>query len=332
MAGIKTLFSKSGAPLTDLRASVVRSSMLNSFGDAVFNVVTMSSKCKREFLDYGNYIVVQHGSLPPWVGVIDTPRVWHSSYVEIHAYEPLFLLQYRFAPQGTTLTGTPGMKMLTLLNHANTQGETLIRAGNIYSGGVSFDEVVSDDIASQMLKIAKEHDMYILFKPVIGSNGSLTIVMDFVASVGVVTPVELKQGKNLQFGDIPFEESGELVNMIEGMTDGTDAVSTYLYTEPASYGVRAKRIVYNGVIDSGLPDIVSKDVRNNKEPVFSTPLTVLDVGNTFANVGLGNIMAYKYSSVGFEGNGLGVSKQIRIEGYRFDELAGTCELMTRKVG
>ncbi len=332
MAGIKTLFSKSGTPLTDLRASVSRSSILNSFGDAVFNVVTTSSKCKREFLDYGNFIVVQHFSLPPWVGVIDTPRVWHSGYVEVHAYEPLFLLQYRFAPAGTTLTGTPGAKVVALLNYANQQGDTLIRAGNIALSGVSFDEVVSDDIAAQMLKIAKEHDMYLLFKPVIGSNGSLTIVMDFVDSVGFVTPVELKQGKNLQFGDIPFEESGELVNLIEGMTDGSDVVASYSYTEPASYGVRAKRIVYNGVIDSGLPDIVIKDVKNSKEPVFSTPLTVLDVGITFANVGLGNIMAYKYSSVGFDGNSLGVSKQIRIEGYRFNEQAGTCELMTRKVG
>jgi hypothetical protein len=72
-------------------------------------------------------------------------------------------------------------------------------------------------------------------------------------------------------------------------------------------------------------------VGRKKSADIATPLTVVNVGSTFANIRLGNIVKYKYTNVGFDDSGLGNSQFVRIEGFRFDEALGTCELFTGKV-
>jgi len=108
-------------------------------------------------------------------------------------------------------------------------------------------------------------------------------------------------------------------------------VSTYTYTETANYGVRVLRNVFTGASSDALADYAKQMVKAKKDASFSTPLTVLNVGNVFENTRLGNVMKYKYTNVGFDEAGLGASQYVRIEGFRFDEVLGTCELFTGKV-
>jgi len=64
MPGLKTIYTRDGTPIADVKASAVRSSLLNSYGEAVFYIATTSIKCRKEIMNYGNYIVIQHDSLP----------------------------------------------------------------------------------------------------------------------------------------------------------------------------------------------------------------------------------------------------------------------------
>lgn len=333
MPGLKTIYGRDGVPLTDIRASVIRSSLLNDIGEAVFMVSTSSRKCKRDFLEIGNYIVIQHDTLPDWVGIIDMPRVWHNGYVEVHAYEVPFILQYRLTPLNAEITGTPGAKVKQLLAYANAMGDTLIVPGNISNAGISAAEYVKAGVYTHLKNLSKNNQMDWVCSPQIDTSGKLNVQLDWMEKAGVVTTLELAQGHNVIHGDTPLEESGEPVNYVEAVPDTRlNNKYTGIYSEPMPYGLRAIRKVYSGVKDNGLLALYARThVEQNISPVASTPLTVVDTGNTFIQIGLGNVVKNRYTSVGFDADGLGVETLLRILGWRFNESAGTCELFTGAV-
>jgi len=331
MPGLKTIYSRDGTPITDIRATVVRSSLLNDFGEGVFNVATSSIKCRREVLEYGNFIVAQNDALDDWVGIIDTPRSWKAGFVEVHCFEVPYILQYRFAPLNTSLVGTPGVRFGNLLNYANQKEDTLIRPGIVTYEGTSITEVITDSVYSQLKKMQSENNHDWTCTPVI-TSGKLNIIMNWLEKAGGLTDLELSQGHNVLYGDAPLEESGELINAIEALPDSQDGGQAYYYQEETAYGLREARKTYSGYSDTtALFSAAKEDILKSREPAFATPLTVINVGNTFANIKLGNIVSYKYTNVGFDASGLGMSKFVRIEGFRFDENLETCELFTGKV-
>jgi hypothetical protein len=332
MPGLKTIYARDGTPITDVRAAVVRSSLLNDIGEAVFRIDTRSSKCRRDVLEFGNYIYIQHDSLPDWVGIIDTPRTWSNGFVEVHAFEVPYILQYRLSPLNITISGAPGSKISQLLNFANAQEDTLIREGTIDQSGANTDEIINDSIYSHIKKIRENSNYESLFTPRVDDFGKLTIIMDWLPRVGVETDLEFAQGHNILYGDTPLEESGELINYVEGLSDELDTgVLSAVYKEETPYGLRAVRTVFSEVVDiSTLTANANSMVQNKKEPDFSTALTAVNISNTFSNIRLGNIAKYKYTNVGFSDSALGMTRRVRIMGYRFDEAAGTCELFTGK--
>jgi hypothetical protein len=336
MGGLKTIHARDGTPITDIKAAVVRSSLLNDIGEAIFQIPTSSIKCRREVLEFGNYLYVQNDKMPDWVGIIDTPRTWRSGAVEVHAYEVPFILNYRITPLNSTINGTPGELVNQLIGIANGDEDTLIRPGSIFAGGVSAPEVLTDTVYAHIKGIQSYSNHDWICTPVIGNNGMLTIQLDWVEKSGVVTDIELSQGKNILYGDTPLDEAGELLNFVHALTDQqgenpetltqTDAVSR------ARYGLRAARRDYITATASGsLITSANALLMRQKDPDISTPLTVVDKGSVFKSVRLGNIMKYKYTNVGFDNDGLGWSDYVRIMGYRFDEAANTVELFTGKI-
>jgi hypothetical protein len=336
MGGLKTIHARDGTPIADFKAAVVRSSLLNDIGEAIFQIPTRSTKCRRELLEFGNYLYIQNDKMPDWVGIIDTPRTWRSGLVEVHAYEVPYILNYRLTPLNTTITGTPGQLIDQLIGFANSDEDTLIRTGSIFIGGVSAPEVLTDTIYSHVKGIQSYSNHDWICTPVIGSNGALTIQMDWVEKAGIVTDIELSQGHNILYGDTPLDEAGELLNFIHALTDqqgeNPQAESRVDSASRARYGLRAARKDYQSSTENG-GLIVSADalLLRQKDPTISTPLTVVDKGNVFKSVRLGNIMKYKYTNIGFDSSGLGNSDYIRIMGYRFDEAANTVELFTGKI-
>lgn len=330
MPGIKTIYNKDGIPLTDIRTAAIRSWLLNDIGEAIFLVDTQSVKCKREYLEFGNWIVIQHNKLPDWVGMIDTPRIWHNRYVEVHAFEAPYLLKYRYSPLNETITGSPGEKFKTLLGYANGQGNTLIKPGVVSLNGASSDEIISDSVYTSIKNICTNNSKEWLCTPAIDTAGKLSINMDFVDKTGIQTDLELSQGFNVLYGDIPLEESGELLSSVEAVSDVTESgVITETYTENTTFGKRVARIQFPGITDSqALLSFAKSTVQKQKTPTINTPLTCVDVGSTFENIGLGNTIKYKYTNIGFDGDELGQTNSVRIYGFRFDEVYNTCEIFT----
>lgn len=337
MGGLKTIHARDGTPITDIKAAVVRSSLLNDIGEAIFQIPVTSTKCRREVLEYGNYLYVQNDKMPDWVGIIDTPRTWRNGLVEVHAYEVPFILQYRLTPLNSVIIGLPGELVQQLIGIANSDEDTLIRAGNMTSAGVSAPETLTDTVYSHVKGISSNFGHDWICTPIIDTNGKLTIQMDWVETAGIVTDLELSQGQNLLYGDNPLEESAEILNYVQAMSNqqGENPTSIVLEdgTSRSKYGLRAARREYitTTTENGALPSFATALINRQKNPDIATPLTVLDVGNAFRSIRLGNIVKYKYTNVGFDGDGLGWSDYVRILGYRFDEAAVTVELFTGKI-
>ena len=332
MPGRKTIYNHQGIPLTDIRAAVVRSWLLNTIGEAIFYLPVSGSKCRREFLEFGNFIVVEHDSLPDWVGMIDTPRIWHNGYVEVHAFDPAFLLQYRFPPLNSIMSGTPAQRAGQLLDWANGQYDTRIRMGYQAGEGVAVEETVSESIYTHLKRLSENNGHDWICSPSYDENGNLMVILDWYARAGIDTGFELTQGKNIIYGDAPLEESGELISYEEAISDPQeDGFATATYGEAAPYGLRAVRNLYSGQPDAGtLLSYATQTVQKQKTPAVSTPLTVVDTGSTFSHLRLGNVLQYKYTNVGFDISGLGAQDTVRINGLRYDEITGMCELFTGK--
>lgn len=332
MPGLKTIHSKDGSPLTDIRASVQRSWLLKDIGQAVFSVAINSPKCLLEYLEYGNLLYIQHDTLPDWVGIIDTPRVWRNGYVEVYAYEPAMLLKYRYPPISYKFTGTPTEKFQMLIDAANTQSDTLMRVENNTVAGDATEEEYSASVYDHIKDLCAKYDAEWMTYPVITENRKLGIGIDFVPRVGVQTDMELAQGRNILYGDAPFEESGELINAIEAMTENSDAQITVVsQSVDAPYGLRALRQSFAGVGSDSLPAIAQNYLAKSKDPTIAAPMTVVDRGGLYSNLSIGNTMKYSYGKVGFSDGGLGVSRKVRIAGFRFNETNGTCELFTENI-
>jgi hypothetical protein len=329
MGGLKTLYAKDGTPLADIRTSATRSWILKGVGEAVVYVPTSNTKCRQEYLEYGNYIVIKHDQLPDWVGVIDTPRVWHNGYVEVRAYEPAFLFNYRFAPLKWEYTGTPGEKIIALIDQANIPFDTLIRPGLISLNGDALKERMESRISVHIAGLCKRYAMEWRTYPLIDANQRLSILLDFAPQIGVETDAELIQGRNILFGDSPLEESGELINYMEGMADdGAGGIAVYPYSVPTLYGLRMKREKFTGITVDALKTLTENAVESKKQPSISAPLTVANVGGLFGNINVGNTLKYIYKNIGFNNGSLGAEYRVRIAGFRYDEDNDTCELFT----
>jgi hypothetical protein len=342
MGGLKRLFDRSGSPVTDFDATVVRSWLLNDIGEAIFLIPTSSIKCTEGNFKWGNYLYVEHDTLPDWVGVIDTPRPWGNGVMEVHAFEAASILKYRLPTLNSKVTGTPGTKVRALLETANGIEPTLIRAGTIMPDGVSSEETLTDTILAHLKKIQEASNMDWICTPVIDANGRLSITFDWLVSAGAVTDLELSQGNNVQYGSNPMEESGEVINYLEAMGEQTESTTlSYVCQDDPSiqkYGLRMARNTFTGITTLASLQITANEyLRKNKESTMSMPTiavkrTVPYAGaaytdKTFSKLRLGNVVLSTGTNVGFDATGLGASKQIRIEGMRYDEKTDTCEIM-----
>ena len=336
MPGLKTIYTRDGTPIADVKASAVRSSLLNSYGEAVFFIATTSIKCRKEILNYGNYIVIQHDSLPDWVGILDTPRPWHHGYVEVHAFEVPYILQYRTTPLNAMLTGTPGELFSQLLAIANGQDDTLLREGVVFSGGMVTDRQVNNSVYVHIKEIREQNNLDWACTPIVDGAGRLTVVFDLLERAGVDTDLELSQGHNILHGDMPLEESGEIINSVDAVTDGQeDGVLNFIYRDEQSIkeiGLRIVRESFSGITDlPSLASVAKAFVDKRKISSIATPLTAVNVGQTFSNIRNGNVASYRYTDVGFTDDRVGISEKVRIQGWRYDETEDTCELFTDKV-
>jgi hypothetical protein len=328
-----TMYDNDGTPLTDLRASVTRSWVLNGVGQADFGIAYYDVKCVRRYLEYGNLVKIEHTDLPDWVGVISPPRQWQGNYLTVRAYEMGWLLKYRRTSASMKIGGTAGEMANRLLNIANEDYDTRIRAGRIYGGGTDRGETLGDSIYSHLDRVRERsgHEWYIYPST---EDGRLVGVMDWMLEAGKDVQAVMLTAKNTERGSYILNEDGEIINDLVGYgeanTEGSRIVSRDIdLVSSARYGRRQASKTFSGNREPAtLRENVQAELAKRANPTTVFQAIVLNVGNIFRFLRLGNRLNVQISGVGFSDSGLGYRGTIRIVGMRYSDQKDRVELVT----
>jgi hypothetical protein len=262
-------------------------------------------------LQYGNWLLVQSDSLPPWVGVIDTPREWSPRIVSVHAYTPEHVFGQRRGPLELKITGSAGTIFDKLLTRVNNEEKTVIVSGDIWRGGTQREETINPTPLSEDLeRIYERSREEYTWRPETDDNGKLVVYADWVQRLGVDTTALLHEGKgggNIENLNNVFVEDGDIFNDILSYGDGLSWQSKPNVTviDPPSgekYGLRQTSLSNSGVTTTNTLRANGLDhLAQVKDTVKTFHVNALNVGDTYKFLQLGNSMVLRFENIGFGG-------------------------------
>lgn len=323
------IFGRDGQPLGEFRATVERSWAIADEGRAQFSYPTRKTSVVDEtLLQFGNWLLVENDSLLPWVGVLDVPREWSTRVVTVYAYGPERVFSWRRGPLEAKLSGSAGTIFESLIGFVNTPETTIIRAGDIWRGGIQRSETVNPTPLNEDLqRLAERSQEEYQWRPVIEAGGRLTVYADWMAKLGQDTGALLHEGKgggNLEAVGTILTEDGPIANEVFGYGDGETWQSkpAQIVSDLPSigkYGLRQIGKEFSGVSNlTTLYNNSNTELGQFKQPKRVFQLNALNVGDTFKYMQLGNRLTVRFQNIGFYTGGTGYGTTVRILGLVYD--------------
>lgn len=328
------VFDRNGVMIAEFEATCNRSWLLSDVGKAQLDLSVFDAKCRREYLEFGNLVLVEHEKLPAWGGVIDTPRTWYGNgAVSVQAYSAEKLLSYRIAPLNITLKGTAGEIVRQMLQLAQADDTLPIVEGQIDVGGTQRQETLNVSvILEEMQRVAKRAGGEFTVIPVV-TRGILSFELSYYTSIGRETGFGLEEGHNLELTSRVLVEQGNLVNDLVGYGDGASWTSrpTQRVIDEGSIGLYGRRQgaknFSGNVIEGTLLDNSVKYVEQRKQPRMTFDLSALNVGETWSWLRPGNVLKMRLFSVGFNGDSFGYTGDVLVRGMEFNEEKNTVRII-----
>jgi hypothetical protein len=311
----------------------------NDIGKANFTISVGDPKCTADNLQFGNYVLFEHAQLPNWAGVISPhdPRKWSGDkQVTVQLLSAEYQFSRRRAPGGGRLEGTPGAIFTRVCQWANMGEDALIRfGGSIWMDG----PIIPVDIANQKLStimgtVTKSAQVEWWLDPQIDpTTHRLIFNANLSQQRGTNNGYVLKEGFNIESpqGDFYMEE-GDIINddAVMGSAATIDARPLAIAQSPNSigkYGLWQESEVISSGDAGGAQNVANTKMNTNAEPTGKFLLTAIDSdesGNTFALIGVGDVVLVDLYSVGFyagltPGNGITATTRILSEEYATDE-------------
>lgn len=332
-----TVFDKLGYFVGDIRASTVRSWVLNaqpSPGECRFVVSRYDDKCTVRYLQFGQYILIRHASLPDWIGVI-VSRKWTNGAVEIKAIQSEYILRKRNTTPGE-VRGTPGSIFQQILEDTNNQpfNEKTIIPGVIYSASPQKAQKSGHDGLTIIQDISTRSGNDFDIRHAFNVNGKLYLTGNWYQRKGIVTNRTLREGWNIQASNGLLEEDirisfNYLLGRGDASTDGTRKVSTQFDEASINlYGLNQAVTVFSGNKEQVTVDANTLNLLiASKDPFKTFDIVALNVGDLFTYLDVGNIYYTDMNSAGFSGSGFGSQDMVRLFGMEYDDESDTCRLV-----
>lgn len=323
------IFRRNGHPIAEFRAAVERSWSINAEGRAQFEYPSRVTDVVNErVLQFGNWLLVENSYLPPWVGVIDTPRKWGSREVIVHAYTPERVFGWRIGPLEEKYIAKPGHIFEKLITKVNIAEQTMLRVGRIWRSKTSIEVTLNPEPLSVYLAdLAERSGEEYAFRPVVNENGKLIVYCDWYNQQGDKSSIFLHEGRgggNVQaVGNIVTEDE-DITNEVLAYGDGMSWNSkpyaiAKSHESIEKYGLRQGSQEFPGVLET---EVLRKNgkqfMKTLKQPQVTHHLNALNVGDTFKYMKLGNIMKLQYQNAGFLGGQVGYETDIRILAMVYD--------------
>lgn len=321
------IFDRQGVELASFRASVKRSWAIGKEGRASFDYPSIKTDVVNEdILRFGNYLFVENTLLPSWVGVIDTPREWDAQQVTVNAFTADRLFDYRIGSQNEEkITASAGTLFVEMLDRINNAEKTIMRAGDVWTGGKRREETFLPRQLTEALKrITKRSKEEYNFTGLV-VKGKLVIYANWYEKLGEDTQLTLYQsdrGGNIE--SPTMKEDSDIINEVFGYGDGSTWATKPKDTSRdadsiATYGLRQYGKNWLGVSQPGTISANNSDLlADQSEPRRIYSITALNVGDTFSFLGLGNKARLVCQNLGFTGDGQGTDTSVRILGMSYD--------------
>lgn len=330
-----TVYDKSGILLAELETAVNRSWQLNAAGEARFTMATSDPACRRDVLEIGNLILVQHDKLMPWGGVIETPRVWGDGTVEVSASSGEQLLKYRLTERSVIKKGLPGSLFTALVEQANRRGE-VCAPGVLWAGAKEISkEWHYSNVLDEIRSVAEESGGEWWFDPIL-DNGRLRFKANFAERRGTFTGLWLQEGVNIERGSRTLTEQGKIANVVcaFGQGDAWDKKPTFEASDTSSinrYGLRMGALSVESDAQSGVESAAAAELARTSGPRKIMNFGVLDVGTTFGNLIPGYQYGVMLTGAGFYLTGFGTTCLARLTGMQFDDKLGKVDAVLEEV-
>lgn len=329
------VFNRRGLALGELEPDVESATwVLNGSGRLVFRLGKSDRKATRDFLQFGNLVLVQFGNgLPDWGGVIDPPRDWEEEAIAANAYSGEYLLGFRQTSRGRYFTEVGvGHIYASVIGDANAVGDMLVDLGEVWDGGGSHSP---DYHFRDLLSIAQESigrrltPADFVLEPVVGEGGLRFRASLFERRGRDLPGLALVEGQNL--GAIRMIENGPILNSWALVGEGT----TWGDQRPIAYGQDAASIAEYGLREASevLGDVsqlatleaaVGERIARTARPQVMVALDALDAAPArFADYDIGDVLTLRLDSYGFEG----YEAPVRILAREYRPRQGVCGLV-----
>lgn len=331
------IFSPMGTALGELDVPVFRSWVLNNYGEAEFVISTNDNKAVEDLLDFGNFLYVTHPTLPDWVGVIDTPREWTGNEIKVKAVSAEFITDWRYIPivaisQGFTPIDKYVEGVLWLINKYYSMGMAL-NVGQTFNTRLQILPMAGVRLRTLLDKINKQTGTEWDVTGVIGGDNILRLYVNLYDFRGNPT-FQILDNSNVAKVNSYIKEEGPIYNHVTvySQADSGGARNYATAIDEASinqYGLRAtaEEQKGGGSDESGLQLAADYLLWTYKQPSSIIAPTVLNVGDTFQNLRLGNIVRWQSPIAGFSGSGIGTQFDARILGMEYDDMTDKVTLV-----
>lgn len=330
-----SIYNHFGQYLTEIDATLNRSWKLNEFGTATFAMSTSDDKCRKDYLQFGNFIYAEHDKLPTWAGMIDTPRQWGMGTVTVTAYSGEYILTTMITDRTATMQGVWGSIYQQLIEQTfNNDIGVLLKIGNIYGGGKSQNRTYNYAVIYEEVKrLVKESGADFELSPEIDENGRLYFNAHWYERRGMTKQFTLYEDMHFKLSSNFLREQGRIANKLriygEGATFNSRPVASVNNIESiGAYGQRFMAQLSQGEdIEANAEQLLAM----YRHPRKTFDLAAVDIGDMFYQCRIGDIFPISCHSVGFSGSGLGTSTNIRILQMSYNEETNELKLVVDEV-
>lgn len=325
------IFDNDGIWIEQVRTSADRAWALTTETSARFPISVHDPKCNPFTLNFGNWILIENSDgLPDWVGMIDH-IAFDRGACYCWAYTPERVFQYRRGPRRRKLTGQAGELFAQMINYINLLEQTVLQVGEISSDTATMEETLNPIVLTNNLKrIVQRSGEGYRWRPEV-NRGQLTIFADWFESLVLETGLILQDGYNIA-SDHPLDVAPPVNDVLVyglGVDWEKRIISNAIDDDSIQqYGLRQSANSVNTKVQATLDVTATTKLRNSKQPIYSFPISAINIGNTFAQLQPGALATYaKLVGQGFSENGTGyLSYNKVVRAMAFDPATGTVGL------
>ncbi len=327
-----SLFDKSGVRLAEIDAGFHCIWTLNKVAKADFVLAISDPKCTESNLQVGNFVVFEHDRLGSWGGVIapHDRREWTGDgTVTIRVLSAEMQFGRRRGPANQLFRGTAGSIYRQFIAWGNGQADMLVREGAIWMGGATHEETSRDDILLEAWqRVAERSSVDWWFEPSIGSDGKLVFLAHLADLRGQDVGYALLEGINIETpaGTFMIEGGRAIENDMAISGEGATVESRPRGTAKNQssidlYGLWQGSDTSEATTPETLTSQAQEHVNTLGFPQKRFKITAIESPertDTFAHIGMGDVIALRLSSVGFYAGEIGYEGNVRIVSREYD--------------